>query len=856
MNTVPRSGLHKKELSNLYIGLILFGFWSISVLFPVLLTLGTASSFFVAHSASAAQIIPMLIIVAIVIPAILTFLVILLRRANSTLGKWVFVFISAILATLFLLYASSSFRVPAIITILVAAVLGVLAALSTLKFENFRFIVALASVVTLILPFYFIFSTQSGKHVRSRNVQISTESPPLDQKPVTLIVFDEFSPLPLIDQDGNIDSIRYPNFARLSEMSTWYPNAASVHYRTSTAVPAILTGLNPVPGRGPAPTVSEYPNNLFTILGPHAETNITETFTSLCSKEVCNDQRRYFILRNFLTDFKVVLAHTYTPIIMAERILPPLTEGWSGFGKTGSEDGHSHDHKQPKSTDEDLKAAALKRKKDVHSLDRREIFRKFVNNINNSEQAFDFVHVLLPHTGWKYLPDGRGYQSRSMGREWDTQGKADEVYHRYQLQLGFADTLLGQALNKLEESGRMDETLLIIVADHGLNFKAGQDIRDIAANPSVLHIPMFIKFPGQTVGVKDGRHARNIDVLPTIADALKISLPQAVDGVSLKNSMNLNREAFNVEQGGKVFHLNNNDIANYNIMPDMVKRFSNRTKLQDMTAGGPFANLIGMPINRPYDIVEITEPESVEVEVSLKQNIAVDLKSEFLPSLFWGSFTNLQVKDSIPHLAVAVNGKISGVVPIYEVRSYHEFSLVIPTAAFRNGKNKVESYLVSETHLDRIRLTPINLEGSTKKLRDSSNKLDEVDYRLFPSLDGLTVQRSEDGKKFLIVKQPRPGAYTQSSNNLETKLAGWAADVEAGEPALAVIAFSDGKMVDYTDANKASPRLGELYPGTKLGNSKFYLNLPASVATTDKPLELYAIYKNGKAALLPDTTKP
>ena len=103
--------------------------------------------------------------------------------------------------------------------------------------------------------------------------------------PVVVIIFDEFSGMTLLDQERQIDAVRYPNFARLARTAAWYRNASTVHARTSHAVPAILTGRMPLADR--ETTLAEAPQNLFTLLH-HAgfPTVAFEPVSRLCPESV------------------------------------------------------------------------------------------------------------------------------------------------------------------------------------------------------------------------------------------------------------------------------------------------------------------------------------------------------------------------------------------------------------------------------------------------------------------------------------------------------------------------------------------------------------------------------------------
>ena len=50
--------------------------------------------------------------------------------------------------------------------------------------------------------------------------------------PVVVVAFDEFPTDDLLRSDGAIDVRRFPNFARLASISTWFPNAFTVYDST------------------------------------------------------------------------------------------------------------------------------------------------------------------------------------------------------------------------------------------------------------------------------------------------------------------------------------------------------------------------------------------------------------------------------------------------------------------------------------------------------------------------------------------------------------------------------------------------------------------------------------------------
>jgi arylsulfatase len=73
-----------------------------------------------------------------------------------------------------------------------------------------------------------------------------------------------------------------------------------------------------------------------------------------------------------------------------------------------------------------------------------------------------------------------------------------------------ADAAIGNMLDRLEERGALDNTLVIITSDHGEAFGEPSRVRDVrikehgsgAIHESILHVPLVVRWPGQTTGTE------------------------------------------------------------------------------------------------------------------------------------------------------------------------------------------------------------------------------------------------------------------------------------------------------------------------------------------------------------------
>ncbi len=86
-----------------------------------------------------------------------------------------------------------------------------------------------------------------------------------------------------------------------------------------------------------------------------------------------------------------------------------------------------------------------------------------------------------------------------------------------------ADSRVGEVLDVLRQRGILDETLFILLSDHGEEFgEHGGWLHDQSVYEELIRVPMVLRFPGrQFAGRIVGEPVSLVDVLPTIADFLR-----------------------------------------------------------------------------------------------------------------------------------------------------------------------------------------------------------------------------------------------------------------------------------------------------------------------------------------------
>lgn len=110
----------------------------------------------------------------------------------------------------------------------------------------------------------------------------------------------------------------------------------------------------------------------------------------------------------------------------------------------------------------------------------------------------------------------------------------------YDAGIRYTDDLVGRFLDRLEERGQLQNTIVIVLSDHGEEFlEHGRFLHD-SMYQEVLHVPLVIHLPESlrnertAQGIRRvGDTVRLVDVLPTILELVGSDIPGHVQGVSL-----------------------------------------------------------------------------------------------------------------------------------------------------------------------------------------------------------------------------------------------------------------------------------------------------------------------------------
>ena len=168
---------------------------------------------------------------------------------------------------------------------------------------------------------------------------------------------------------------------------------------------------------------------------------------------------------------------------------------------------------------------------------------EFVRAADGGQPFFLVVDCFDPHEPWD--PPGR-YVSRYDGPEptvpeysdagWIGERELERMRELYAGEVAMTDRWLGRFLDTLDSSDFAQETLLVVLSDHGVALgehdATGKPFW--ALYPEITDIPFFVRHPeGKGAGETSDFYASTHDVAPTILGFLGVDPEQPMDGQDL-----------------------------------------------------------------------------------------------------------------------------------------------------------------------------------------------------------------------------------------------------------------------------------------------------------------------------------
>jgi hypothetical protein len=574
------------------------------------------------------------------------------------------------------------------------------AALAVFLYERFsgvRLWLTIAAVGLVVFPGVFLRQFSSIRQSELKADQIVVARHPTH---VVMVVLDEFSGTTLLNDRMEIDARRFPQFARLARTSTFYRNATTVHPRTTSAVPAILSGRFPVTDL--PPLAASYPGNLLqTIQSTRAfDMTVFEPVTRLFQQRAHHRKSQQTALQK--TDGLIrTLSKIYLRLILTEDLpvdLPAIPREWSPVDKA--------------ETDVEGKQGTEERFNYADVIDRPLQLAQFLNSINSSiRPRFTFLHVELPHVPWVFLPTGEQYAHESncdhlagavggLGEDWLVDpATIHRNEFRYRLQVGFVDRFVGRLLDRLAETNILDRCLLIVTADHGVSFRPGHSRRlpDADTLADIASVPLFIKLPGQNEGRIDDRNVQSVDIFPTIAESLGIELSEPVDGSPVSEEHRPPRKTLYFEGSMTV------------IEPDLPQRRAAVLRAVELFGRDDLDQLPPSIATHPEwhgrpiasFVVEGEPARATLIDPLRDRSPGTDSRVTGVatsPSFLKGEFEGSELPERPAELIVTVDGVVRDSGSTFQLSGSRQgFEFLLPKSFIQNATNIVQLYLVNRS---------------------------------------------------------------------------------------------------------------------------------------------------------------
>jgi Sulfatase len=684
--------------------LVLCGF---AIAQPLLDVTGRSPDFFLFRRADRIDIV-LLVAGVVLVPALgIWVLEVLAGLVSETVRRFLHLAVLTGLLTLLALQVAKKvidLRGPPLVALALAG--GLAAAVLYARTSWVRTWLRFLAPAPLVFALLFLLVSPTSTLVLPQRVEPASSQGPAAasgrQPPLVMILFDEFPLSSLLDAKGRIDRRVYPNFAALADQSTWYRNATGVSGFTPWAMPSMLTGTYPAQAK--APYHVEYPDNLLTLFDRYYDLKAYETISQLCPPSACPTTPGGLDrggLRAVVGDSARVFKDIVSPYDVA--VDPASFVDQTAAQESAATDGKPLDPK--------FRFNQLRGNQPVR-------FNQFLAGLEATDRpTMHFLHLLLPHAPWRYLPSGLEYNYKTFGASFQSHQKPAPIvelsHQRHLLQLAYTDRLVGQVMDKLKAEGMWEEAVVVMGADHGEGWVQGEKPRSLGrANvPDLMWVPQFIKASGQDTGVVDDRNWEQVDLLPTVADLVNIPVPWKMEGASQTGKPTRQRTEkwwYDIPGRREVRDGPSNWAQVLAGETDTLVRASEGPR--GLYRYGAFADLVYRP---PASVGPIGGAPVTAVLDDFKQYGQIRPASGRIPALVSGTLDQPLPPAATSSVLVAVNGQIGGESALFPARPGDraaKFAVITPDFLWKQGagRHQLQAYLVDRSG-GKPRLRPVTL---------------------------------------------------------------------------------------------------------------------------------------------------
>lgn len=463
---------------------------------------------------------------------------------------------------------------------------------------------------------------------------LSFAAPAAAAPPVVILTLDELPGAVLDRGDGKISSGRFPHLADIAKEATYYPYATTTADLTLRAIPSLVSG--------------RYSEDGF----------------------VAEQETMYSLLRD---DYRLRRVEDFAELPALCSFCYHPTNQFPSFAGV-------------KIVGDDFQTVSL----------RKVLGSSLYIAGSDSRPALWHGHLLLPHVPYRFLPSGRRYDITALSNNPGISADKSVWYkdsnlpllsrQRFLLQASFVDRVIAQLRRNLIKQNIWDETLFIVMADHGSSFTPGTYRRGIEDGnfAEIANVPLLVKYPGQRRGQVDRSSAQLTDIVATIADVTGRKISWSHDGQSLREPRPPRPvRVFGAYGSG----WQEKPFADFIAERQRLVADWNRLFPKPRLWIGPNSELRGVKVSRVK-----TKPSSLTARPENLSLLEKPSGGPELPLLFSGTVKGLPAQAP---LLVALNGRFVASGWSYRVGRSIRFTILLPEKALSDKSNRVELFYAS-----------------------------------------------------------------------------------------------------------------------------------------------------------------
>ena len=164
------------------------------------------------------------------------------------------------------------------------------------------------------------------------------------------------------------------------------------------------------------------------------------------------------------------------------------------------------------------------------------------------EPFFAWIHYMDVH--WPYHleedlvgPDETARAWRDLAKMYEINRKKRQIdpelrerfIHLYERAVMYVDAQIGELLSYLRDSGRIDNTIIVVVSDHGEEFFERDHWGHVEINlcDEIIRVPLILVLPDEASGVTVEDQVSTMDLMPTMLELCGCPVPAGMLGESL-----------------------------------------------------------------------------------------------------------------------------------------------------------------------------------------------------------------------------------------------------------------------------------------------------------------------------------